>query len=288
MARTDAHRPSAINPQDYDFVACDYYGQYGSLSFLTEREVFRAHLKATGGKYSDHEHGGTCGICGAGAMYVAKFHHRPTNTYLVTGMDCAAKMDMGDARVFRDFRARVRAGLEAAAGKRKAQATLQAAGLAQAWEIYTAENADGHRWEENTIGDIVGKLVKYGSISEKQLAFIGSLLARIASRAAIDAQREADKALSQHVGVEGERRDFTLTVKAVPSFDTAYGTLYVHICRDDAGNVVIYKGKEIAEKGQRITLKATIKAHGEREGEKQTIIARPANVKVVPPEEGAA
>jgi len=288
MARTDAHRPAAIDPQDYDFVACDYLGQYGSLMFLQEREVFRAHLTATGGKFSQHAHGGTCHICGAGAMYVAKFHHRPTNTYIVTGMDCAAKMDMGDARVFRDFRSKVRAGLEAAAGKRKAQATLAAAGLSQAWEIYTATNADGHRWEENTIGDIVGKLVKYGSISDKQQAFIGNLLTKIEGRTAIDAQRAIAKAASQHVGVEGERRDFTLTVKAVPSFDSAFGTVYVHICRDEAGNTVIYKGKEIAEKGQTVTLKATIKQHGERDGEKQTIIARPANVKVVASQEEAA
>lgn len=288
MARTDAHRPAAINPDDYDFIACDYYGQYGSLEFLTEREVFRAHLKATGGKFSDHEHGGTCHICGAGAMYVAKFHHRPTNTYIVTGMDCAQKMDMGDARVFRAFRERIQAGIKVAAGKAKAQQTLADAGLGKAWEIYTAANADGHRWEENTIGDIVGKLVRYGSISEKQTAFIGTLLSKIEGRAAIDAQRAIAKASSQHVGVEGERRDFTLTVKAVPSFDTAYGTLYVHICRDDAGNTVIYKGKEIAEKGQRISLKATIKQHGERDGEKQTVISRPANVKVVASEEKAA
>ena len=171
--------------------------------------------------------------------------------------------------------------------KRKAQATLADVGLSQAWEIYTATNADGHRWEENTISDIVGKLVKYGSISEKQQAFIGTLLAKIAARPVIDAARAAERGNSQHVGAVGERRDFTLTVKAVPSFDTAYGTMYVHICRDDAGNVVIYKGKEIAEKGQTITLKATIKAHGERGGEKQTIIARPANVKADPEREAA-
>ena len=221
-------------------------------------------------------------------MLFRSFHHRATNTYIVTGMDCAQKMEMGDARVFRDFRSKVRAGLEAAAGKRKAEKTLADAGLSRAWAIYTAADASAHRWEENTITDIVSKLVRYGSISEKQQAFIGSLLAKIDGRAAVDAQRAAAKALSQHVGTVGERRAFSLTVKAVPSFETAFGTMYVHICRDEAGNTVIYKGKEIAEKGQTITLKATIKEHGERDGEKQTIIARPANIEIAASQQEAA
>ena len=200
---------------------------------------------------------------------------------------CAQKMEMGDARVFRAFRERVKAGLQVAAGKAKAQATLADAGLSRAWAVYAATERNDHRWEENTITDIVGKLVKYGSVSEKQQAFIGSLLAKIDGRAAVDAQRAAAKALSQHVGTVGERRAFNLTVKAVPSFDTDYGTMYVHICRDQDGNTVIYKGKEIAKKGQTVTLKATVKDHGERDGEKQTVIARPANIEVASQQEAA-
>lgn len=56
--------------------------------------------------------------------------------------------------------------------------------------------------------------------------------------------------------------------------------MYVHICRDEAGNTVVYKGKSIAAKGDTIVVKATIKAHGERDGEKQTVIARPAVIEV--------
>lgn len=49
----------------------------------------------------------------------------------------------------------------------------------------------------------------------------------------------------------------------------------VHIMNDEAGNVIVYKGNRIAEKGQRVTMKATVKSHGEREGVKQTIVSRP-------------
>ena len=96
--RTDIHRPSAINPHEYEFVAFDYIGPgYAGLSLMSERRAFQQHLTRTGGKYSAHDHGGTCAVCGACAFYIAKFYHRATNTYICTGEDCAAKLDMGDA-----------------------------------------------------------------------------------------------------------------------------------------------------------------------------------------------
>jgi len=186
--RTDAHRPSAINPLDYQFVAHDYYGSaFGMDEALKgERNAFRAHMASTGGKFSGHEHGGTCFVCGAAAMYVAKFFHPKSNTYIVTGEDCANKMHMGDARAFRSFRDKVGEVREAAAGKLKAQKTLDAAGLNKAWDIYVAgANTDA----EMIVRDIVAKLVKYGSISEKQEAFIARLLRQIADAPAIAAQR---------------------------------------------------------------------------------------------------
>ena len=49
-----------------------------------------------------------------------------------------------------------------------------------------------------------------------------------------------------------------------------------HTTVDADGNVVVYKGSTtVGEKGETVTLKATIKDHGEREGVNQTIIARP-------------
>lgn len=284
MIRTDIHAPTQIVTEDYRFVACDYYGQHGAEMYSHDRTEFRADMDRTGGKFSNHDHGGSCHICGASALLVAKFHHEKTNTYIVTGLDCATKLEMGDAVAFRSFRIRVAAGRELAKGKHKAQGVLAGAGLSAAWDIYTAvytaANADGARWEENTLADIVGKLVQYGSISTKQMSFIGGLLVKIAGRAGIDAQRAVAKAASQHVGTVGERREFRLTVKAVPSFDTQFGTMHVHICADEAGNIVVYKGKSIASKGETLTLTATVKAHGERDGEKQTVIARPAVIAV--------
>src|SRR5674476_177968 len=67
--RTDIHRPSVIIPSDYQFVAFDYYGPDNGFMCITEQQAFRAHVAQTGGKFSDHDHGGTCDVCGASALY---------------------------------------------------------------------------------------------------------------------------------------------------------------------------------------------------------------------------
>jgi len=221
--RTDIHRPSVIKPEEYTFVAFDYIGSsdLGALMMLqTQREIFRAHMARTGGRYSNHEHGGSCHICGAFAVYLCIWHHAPSNTYIQTGEDCAQKMDMsyGDMNGFRRVIANAR---EAHAGKKKAIALLGDLGLMPAWEMYCAgypTHADDCPWllreqttvrcdctcgalklaqafeqyEERTIRDIVSNVVKYGNLSDKQSGFIKSLLAKILQRPVIAAQRAAE------------------------------------------------------------------------------------------------
>jgi hypothetical protein len=292
MARTDAHRPSAINPEDYNFVSCDYYGgnPFEMMEMIEERKRFRAHMERTGGKYNQQQNGGTCHICGANASYVAKFHHVPSNTYITTGMDCATKMDMGDASLFTSFRKKVASGVRAdkaaKAGKAKAEIFLNDNGLLAAWNTYLAQEANyrAHEGElgkeEQTVHDMVSKLIKYGTISEKQVAFIKNLVDRIANRATVEAEhavkRAEQAAISKHVGTVGERIDFELTVCFATSFETQFGTMFVHVMNDAAGNVVVYKGSnEIGKRGEALKVKATIKKHDSREGVAQTLIARP-------------
>ena len=87
-------------------------------------------------------------------------------------------------------------------------------------------------------------------------------------------QKAHDSATSRHVGSVGERRDFSLTVKNVLTFASEFGNLYVNICHDADGNVIVYKGSKGWDRGA-ITVKATIKAHEMRDGVAQTLIARP-------------
>ena len=223
--RTDVYRPSIINPEDFEFVCFDYIGgsDLGAIMMLKEqREIFRAHMAHTGGRFASIEHGGTCYVCGAYACYLCTWHNAKTNEYIQTGEDCAQKMDMsyGDSNAFRKA---IRSGIEAQAGKKKAQALLAEAGLSEAWAVYIVEypkhtadctkiyndpieqTASGctcgfdARWkqhsayEEITLRDIVGKLVKYGNLSDSQKVFVGKLLGNIKERPAKLAAQQAEK-----------------------------------------------------------------------------------------------
>lgn len=124
-----------------------------------------------------------------------------------------------------------------------------------------------------------------GNLSDKQTEIVRNALAR---QAQFNAERQAkfaeanarDAAVSQWIGEVGKRQDFELEIRWVKSFESMYGTSYIHALKDAAGNVVIYKGSnKLGEKGDRVKVKASIKEHGEREGVKQTQIARPKLIK---------
>jgi hypothetical protein len=275
MPRTDIHRPAAIVPADYHFVAVRYDGPSAStlMSLAESRKALRDHMDRTGGKYSQHEHGGSCHVCGAGALYLAIYHHPKTNTYICVGEDCADKIDMYDVDAFAPVRRAVKDAKEYAAGKAKAEQLLTERGLQAALTI-----------DHDIIKDLVRKLQQYGDLSDKQWTFLTKLVEEAPLRAAREEQRKAVDAASQHVGTIGDRRDFILTVAFVTGFNTAFGFMNVIGMRDEQGNLYIYKGSAMiynaerkdAAKGDTLTFKATIKEHGEREGVKQTILSRPA------------
>lgn len=214
-----------------------------------------------------------------------RFHggwrHVPSNTYITTGMDCAEKMDFGGCSAFASFKKGVARERKAYAGKRKARETLTALGMSVAIEYMDAGwGADfsepcpvtGSPWMsgEKIIVDLTHKLVRYGAISPKQTAFLDKLVCDRAGQAeravAQVAQRAAEAAASNYLGNVGERLQLTVTVRYTTSFETQFGELHVHLMADEAGNVVVYKGKAIGKRGDRITMKATVKEHGQVQG----------------------
>lgn len=278
--RTDIHRPSAIRSEDYEFVSMMVDNDQsvdGAYALAEARATFNQHMEChPGAQFSGHEHGGTCHVCGAYARTTAIFYHADTNSYVRMGQDCAAKVGMGVEGAFRAARTEAEAMRKSTRGKLLAKGKLAEAGLDRAWDVYAATERTGYRYEENTITDIVSKLVRYGAISDAQDAFLRKLLGQIDTRAVVDAERAAKAAASQHVGVVGDRHRLVLSVRLVRSFESAYGIIWLHVCEDVDGNVVVYKGsKELAARGETVTVDATVTEHGEREGVKQTIIKRP-------------
>lgn len=131
------------------------------------------------------------------------------------------------------------------------------------------------------LSDLREQIREWGNLSEKQTQAVRDSLARaegliVKRNEEREQQIEADRAGSKHVGTVGERIELTLTCERNFSYNTQYGTTYVNICRDADGNVIVYKGTNEFQRGGTYTGKATIKAHEDRDGVAQTLIARPS------------
>lgn len=317
--RSDVHRPSVIQPEDYEFVGVEYQktDDIGELMMLAEekRRIW-AHMERTGGTYSRHRHGGNCHVCGAHCIYTVLFYHPATNSYIRTGFDCAEKMDMGDPVLFRKFRAAIHDARALKAGKNKAAAVLGDAGLCRAWELYSMEESElvacgavmdrGPDWkygqyqntdEYSTLRDIVGKLVRYGSISEGQEKYLAKLVDRIDNRKKIEAERAAEKAAaadcpSGRVEVSGEvlkveyRENaygggLKMTVKAAAGF-LVWGSVpsalsLVEVTRSEGGDT--WTEQRGLERGDRVEFTATLQP-SDRDA-KFGFFKRPSKARVV-------
>lgn len=100
-------------------------------------------------------------------------------------------------------------------------------------------------------------------------------------------KREAEKQaiiekrrLSNHIGEPGKRMDFKGSIALCKELSTTqvawntWTTKFINVIDCD-GDLVVYFGKPLGEKGDLISFKATIKEHNERDGAKQTIVQRP-------------
>lgn len=260
--RTDIHRPSAIQPQDYNFLGIhfdpgveDVVG--GDYLMCEENRRIRGFMEEKGAKWAQHEHGGTCFCCGAHAVYLAVFYHAPSNECIMVGERCADKLEMGEAESFARARKTVAAERKAIAGKRKAQEALSSLGLTAAWDIFTA-NGGQRLQEESTVRDMVSRLVQYGTLSDKQIEFMKTLLHRIENREQIKAQRELEK--EQAAPCPAGRLTVTGTVLSVKWSDGVYGRVLKMFVKASEGYTLygtVPSGVEV-ERGSQVTFKATI------------------------------
>lgn len=144
-----------------------------------------------------------------------------------------------------------------------------------------ARNEGARGGFNDLLAKLANDLNECGGLSDKQTEIVRNALARqgqfAEERKAKFAEANAlDAAVSNWIGSVGERRDFELEIRWMKVFEGVYGASYIHGMKDADGNVVIYKGSNcLGQKGDKVKAKASIKEHGERDGVKQTIIARP-------------
>lgn len=144
------------------------------------------------------------------------------------------------------------------------------------------DNNGRESYKDGFMGSMAYALDTFGKLTPKQCeAILKGVDARAAKKAEWANERAALNAKRDHIGTVGQKATITLTVVHVVVIEGMFGTTYIHICEDADQNVVIYKGNSNAMpgKGHTVTITATIKEHGVREGVKQTVIQRPKAVK---------
>jgi hypothetical protein len=141
---------------------------------------------------------------------------------------------------------------------------------------FRAENAEFLRKLESLDGDFWTQfrndfLRRLLAPSARQ---IGLVEGEIAKRAA--------NASSAFVGNVGDKITTKVTVERIIVLpDYGFGVSYINLLRDEAGNVLVYKGlTDIGQKGETVTVKATVKGHDMRDGVCQTTIQRPRVLEV--------
>lgn len=125
------------------------------------------------------------------------------------------------------------------------------------------------------LSNLYENYLDYGALTENQCECVRKAIAKQNEWQTAAAEKAAT---TEYFGEIGKRQDFVLTVTFHTGFESEYGFVNVIGFINENGNVFIYKGSsrpKIIQKGDSVSFKATIKEHKEREGVKQTILARP-------------
>lgn len=293
--RNDIHRPGAIIASNYDFVIAyalpstqDGFPVPGINLDQVQALMDGCKFAATGGL-------GKCSVCGANFIYGDVWLHEGSEEHIHLGQDCAYKYGLqarhGEFEIQLE-RARRTAGITAARARNSAERLRF---LAQHPGLDAALETD-HR----IVRDIGERFIQYKSLSDKQIALVFKLAGETRDRQLHEAnhdeavegctfcERESKQSyVSQHVGVVGERTQLNLKQILVREIAGGYGWTYLHIFEDAAGNTLkwfgssrLWKGNDMNAQanrladGESMVVVATIKAHDEYQGKKQTVLAR--------------
>jgi hypothetical protein len=114
----------------------------------------------------------------------------------------------------------------------------------------------------------------------------GLVASAVAAKARADgdaAKAAAPRAVSAHFGTIGKRDMFTFTVLRAIDGVSEFGHWRIHVLRDDAGNIARWKSSGACfDAGERVTGKATVKAHTDYQGTAQTELSRCAFQRIAP------
>lgn len=286
MPRTDIHSPTNFEPADYTYVGSfdnwpspgAFYAQANPVDFKTEFGTINAltwsHATYLGGRAAIREKGakirfnpdlGTsqCDHCGAHIRYVTVYRH--TNGELIAvGNVCAdERFGCSDRREYDIKRLR-----EAAANERERVAAFGKALLfvrekcpeMEQWLLSPAAEQ-----VHQIFADMARRLSRWGSLSDKQVAFARKLLQehferqRNGGRTDREIQREQEHAAAEDVP-EG-RHTVTGTIVKLEYRESQWGGSLKMALKTDRGFVLwgtVPSGVENPQKGDKVEITATL------------------------------
>lgn len=129
--------------------------------------------------------------------------------------------------------------------------------------------ANGSEYEFN-----LRTLALTGAVRFRDANLAASMVAAY-RRDKVPAPAKSETRISAHVGKPGQKIACTVHVEKIILSEGMYGITRIHVMRDAEGNRLVWfaSGAPLDE-GAEVQIKATVKAHGERNGEKQTILTR--------------
>jgi hypothetical protein len=127
----------------------------------------------------------------------------------------------------------------------------------------------------------LGVACRVGFVTLKTSGIVASLIAayqrHLDKEAELNMKRAAEPKNRVHLGTLGERTGFAqVTIKAIRSFDSAFGVRTMIRFEDAQGSVLIWwkSGDTKWEEGETIDITGTVKSHEEYKGTPQTVLQR--------------
>lgn len=139
------------------------------------------------------------------------------------------------------------------------------------WAVELSENESLSDYEYN-----VNVVARSEALNFKNIGLAASIVFVYSRTIERENLRKNAAETSEHFGDIKVRALYTLTLNGVMAFDGNYGPTFLHTFTDADGNVAKWFGsRELdAEIGDTIIVKATVKAHDEYKGVKQTMLTR--------------
>jgi hypothetical protein len=253
--RTDVHSPTNLVTEHYEFgYAYDSQGPRNPRALQA--------LLDQGYRFGQVHGGETCDHCGARLRYVAVLLHTPTRTLIKVGEQCLDNRFSLATAEFQSLRKAATLNRERTTRAAKVAALVDANPVL-AWLTYPQAWEDSN--DAGTLSDMAYKMERYADLSERQVAYVASMLDRytrycdtVAARKAADDAAKADGSMTP---APTGRVVVTGTVVKTAWKDNGFGGAWKMTVKADGGYRVygtVPAALDGVEAGARVEFTATL------------------------------